>query len=79
MSEREWQPIESAPKDGSWFLGYDPDSNMAWAPYELISWVAPNPEWGITTGYYCQDDTSEETPCTMWMPLPSPPSLMKEV
>jgi len=68
MNEK-WQPIETAPKDGSWFLAFNPNSNMCWAPYEFASWTT---DWSGRS-YYCQEDTSEETEATHWMPLPEPP------
>ena len=68
-AEAEWRPIESAPKDGSWFLGCNFNSPMAWAPYEFVSWTQDyTGRW-----YYCEEDTSEDTECTHWHPLPSPP------
>ena len=65
----EWLPIETAPKDGSWFLGFDAKSPMIWGPYELVSWTSDyTGEW-----YYCAPDTSERTACTHWHPLPKLP------
>ena len=73
----EWQPIETAPKDGTVILGiyvngkYDPD-------YSIICWGGRT--WvGMCDGYEsieAQGDTYTEyhTPfCTHWMPLPDPP------
>jgi hypothetical protein len=64
----DWQPIETAPKDESWFLGYWADSPMCWGPYELVAWNA-------TLGFFCEQDVSERSPCTHWRPLPPPPPL----
>lgn len=67
----EWQTMDSAPKDGTWFLGCNFNSPMAWAPYEFVSWAK---DWSGKE-YSCQEDTSEETECTHWQPLPFPPNL----
>lgn len=61
----EWQPIETAPKDGQWVLGWAPGwlvVSMAW--FHVPGKVAPH--W--TTG-------RNERPikATHWMPLPPPP------
>lgn len=66
----EWQDISSAPKDGTWFLAYNPNSSMAWAPYQFCSWRTDY----TGKGYFAEEDTSEETEATHWQPLPAPPS-----
>jgi hypothetical protein len=62
----EWQPIETAPKDGTPVLGYrDVDGVMAtvyWTTWGGWSLVAP--------GGYAEEDDWEPT---HWMPLPDPP------
>lgn len=64
----EWKLLsEGAPKDGTWLLGYNPNSPMAWAPYEFVA-------WDVDGGYWAQEDTSEESECTHWRPLPTPPN-----
>jgi hypothetical protein len=56
-----WQPIETAPRDGTKFLCWVPRG-----PYEGISIN----RW--KEGYWwC---TSRANPPTHWMPLPEPPS-----
>lgn len=65
-----WRELEDgAPKDGTWLLGYNPNSGMAWAPYEFVAWGSDY------TGreYWQQEDTSEESECTHWMLRPTPP------
>lgn len=71
-----WQPIETAPRDGSWFLavsaGVDKRTGRPWQP----GIVAINAD-----GDYVPDDFHEdyftvcanEWPVTHWMPLPAPP------
>lgn len=64
----EWQPIETAPRDGSWFIVYIPDNPMVWGNYELSAWM----KVGNEPGYFCQTDVSEELEgATHWMPLPA--------
>jgi hypothetical protein len=70
MSSSEWQPIETAPKDGTWFLVVDPNSNMCWAPYGFCAWMT---DWSGKS-YWCEEDVSEEIFPTHWMPLSDPPT-----
>ena len=70
----DWQPIETAPKDGTsilvHFAGLNPPAmvvvvwNQGWAgkPGSL------NAEWGWDDG-----DSSVQRDATHWMPLPEPP------
>lgn len=65
-----WKLLSEAPdsdKDGTWFLGYNPTSPMAWAPYEFVSWDADMQCW-------IEEDVSEESDCTHYLPLPAPPN-----
>lgn len=59
----EWQPIETAPKDGTHVLAYD-GSNMTTVKWDRDYWAL------IEQGYYAEDN--EWWP-THWMPLPKPP------
>jgi hypothetical protein len=60
----EWQPIETAPKDGRQILAWDARATD-W--YLVVSWNDANGHWGWTTadglGYHDQT-------LTHWMPLP---------
>jgi hypothetical protein len=65
-----WQPIESAPRDGTMFLG---------AKAEAANY--PGPMLGYFCAYWSAEHCcfmySSERPCTdltHWMPLPSPPN-----
>ena len=82
----DWQPIETAPKDGSLFDGWGfsiPDSGeMPDFPQEFLrftecywgkrdsQWVRPKEGW-CTLG---SDGWSWAIDITHWMPLPAPPS-----
>lgn len=39
LARREWQPIETAPRDGTWVLCWGPDCEHG------IAWFPPNPCW----------------------------------
>ena len=66
----EWKPIETAPKDGTLILVYEPD-NESW-PIRSARWSqSPYPP-GRWDWFYVYDDCLGEAP-THWMPLPSPP------
>lgn len=64
LKDREWQPIETAPKDGSAYLGV----------------IAPNGQPFIAfyeeeDGHQCQIQTEPKLhKPTHWMPLPQPPT-----
>lgn len=64
----QWQPIETAPKDG--------DEILAWNPYGAVvaSWQKwPNTAGGYwSTGCGCENDRAVKV--THWMPLPEPPN-----
>jgi hypothetical protein len=74
-----WQPIDTAPRDGSVILVFDVDEAYAskpvgftvmavrWCPYSKDDFRAPGGQWFAHYG-----------PCrarnpTYWMPLPDPP------
>jgi len=72
-----WQPIETAPKDGSWFLIWahgQPEvgrySPMMWTTYEPVenglyrAVEKPVTEWSGFNNFAA---------ATHWMPLPEPP------
>jgi hypothetical protein len=65
----EWQPIETAPKDGTRLLGYDVESSdMAVVYWCEKPWTR---EWRLVVcGGWAEDDEWEPT---HWMPLPDPP------
>ena len=67
----EWQPIETAPKDGRSLLLYSPSYNGPAGPIWVGNWVNDDVEhafecmWGVFGVDY---------PATHWMPLPDPPT-----
>lgn len=78
--EQDWQPIETAPKDGTWLLaiveGWRRPENKpfipavvmwAWCPKtDKECWVAPDNDWGT--------ETELAALFTHWRPLPAPPA-----
>ena len=59
----EWQPIETAPMDGSWILTY---TNLQGFDNEFMA-VKYDHNYGWSGGAYT------ELKPTHWMPLPEPP------
>jgi hypothetical protein len=77
MKNNEWQPIETAAKDGSAVLGYGP------APYSedgmeiaAVHWIE-NKRFPHVSGWHVRypsfEDFNTERQPTHWMPLPEPP------
>lgn len=66
----EWQPIETAPKDGTEVLTYREAGLMA-----VAVWVKYYPIWrgGDESGWVVSDG-ADLVGVTHWMPLPNPPS-----
>lgn len=61
-----WQPIETAPKDGSWLLGYDRDAETyGGKTHKVIRWKG-----GWWTQWSEHDGVCN---ATHWMPLPQSP------
>lgn len=61
-----WRPIESAPKDGSQFLGWHPHGHVdffRWQNHANVGWRD-----GFITVF------PEGSGPKHWMPLPAPPS-----
>lgn len=59
----QWQPIETAPKDGTWFLAREADDHLFTAAYH-------------SEGYFmvkCGQPVVSVPEPTHWRPLPTPP------
>lgn len=66
-----WQPIETAPRDGTRILGWSADYQLVAAiayDADFQCWVADNEE--------CWFEGNGET--SHWMPLPPPPPTTEE-
>jgi hypothetical protein len=67
-----WQPIETAPRDGTRILVYDPSESEG-GPVLAAYWsdsVWWQDAWMV---WDCRSDGWQVSP-THWMPLPSPPT-----
>jgi hypothetical protein len=67
---KQWRPIQTAPKDGSWILVFDPitEAPQRW----VVSWCEfeGDPDGGSWIG----TDLATITEPTAWMPLPELPN-----
>ena len=67
----EWRPIETAPKDGTWILVWEPDGvNTKWSPQEVARWRTTGRQ-SNTPGWY--DSRICSVRPTLWQPLPAAP------
>jgi hypothetical protein len=71
QAELAWQDIATAPKDGSWVLGFWPACSLE-DQITAMRWQ----EGSFSDGPYWMDsgDNRDWTAPTHWMPLPSAPS-----
>lgn len=75
----DWQPIDSAPKDGGWIIAYCDGHVMPliWVEADEYcdyksGWCFGTADWGGTL----YDGVNEvRVPPTHWMPLPPPPTV----
>ena len=68
-----WQPIETAPKDGTWFLGWVDRADVE-DQYDVWRWDAEiETESGYGFWVNAADSNLDEFP-THWQPLPTPPA-----
>ena len=63
-STQTWQPIETAPRDGTRILAWRPNWKESQA---VVYWNSDFQDWETCLGTVFHD-------CTKWMPLPPPPS-----
>lgn len=70
-----WQPIETAPKDGTKFLAYRPLAHMTHDLHIKIVRGVPNNygcwESTVPSGYSFENFTDGACRATHWMPLPA--------
>ena len=60
----EWQPIETAPKDGRLILAATPRATD-FSGFFVVYWSGPDENWLYSVGRWIKP--------THWMPLPAPP------
>jgi len=71
-----WQPIETAPKDGTLVLAsFKYRDDRLWAGFHVVGWRNGWGQWVTTTsiGFDNTGDESDNAYATHWMPLPEPP------
>jgi hypothetical protein len=75
VKTREWKPIETAPKDGTQFLGVY-DNGVSEVKYSIIKWDGLN-FLGMCDGDAAHDDFGYwvNPLLTHWMPLPAAPKV----
>lgn len=74
MSESKWQPIATAPKDGTQLLGYC-DYAQNGRAFWVAMWIddADELDGGFWLDAGKQDSMSRDAEPTHWQPLPEPP------
>lgn len=72
--EAQWQPIETAPKDGTQILGFCADA-AAGREFWVVLWVEDEeyPDGGFWLDASKQDSMTVDAEPTHWVPLPAPP------
>lgn len=68
----EWQPIETAPKDGTRILGYGMVAFETKPSMATVRWADTYDEWNCDPNE-CSEYSPEKCELTHWMPLPEPP------
>lgn len=73
--KNEWQPIETAPMDGTVFLGLLYDGHNNYAEYSIVSWYKAGQKFIAEGGgtFVCDDYDEHLEIISYWMPLPTPP------
>ncbi len=76
----EWQPIETAPKDGTWILVLCPEGESKAEPFiQVARWMEfevsreKDWAWGPLDDYFGSYRWYLPSSPTHWMPLPEPP------
>lgn len=63
----EWQPIETAPRDGTKIIVFRPIFDGTYIPRVGVDW------FGLYGGEGTWGRSRKDTPPTHWMPFPAPP------
>lgn len=67
----EWQPIETAPKDGTWILGFLKRKVLE-DQIQCYCWNAHGSDDDLWVNASDTNDFDEQP--THWMPIPAPPA-----
>ena len=78
---RDWQPIETAPKDGTYFIGAGPLGVSEWYWKEAVVFENDEARLNIPAGFQrpttYQPEYDLANQPTHWMPWPDPPGEAK--
>ena len=67
VERNSWQPIETAPKDGTWFLAWNGEAMF-------VAGIGREGQFRLPVGTVETElGEDEPPPPTHWMPLPAPP------
>lgn len=70
----EWQPIATAPKDGTHILLHKADGAITVGRYDDDKHASrPRPYWHTERGYLFGRRDDRDCSPTHWMPIPEPP------
>ncbi len=76
----EWQPIETAPKDGTYLLVSNPKSSGSWIaayqPVAVSGYRFDDPWRSCMLNHYHLDPAGRYLTPTHWMPLPEPSNVL---
>ncbi len=72
----EWQPIETAPKDGRRIMLFYPPNGIVFGRWNEDEWSQrPTPYWSNDTERISGTRYAKRHPPTHWQPLPEPPKV----
>jgi len=84
MNNNEWQPIETAPKDGTYIILYQPKTLTTYDVIKIGAWVnglyKDETKKGWLVSFYCDDYCDNYglfIKPTHWMPIPKKPKTKK--
>ena len=69
--DSKWQPIKTAPKDGTWIVGAWVNDEDDFAYLMSVVRYNGNGNWREKVGIDCEEPVGMPT---HWMPLPEPPT-----
>lgn len=70
----DWQPIETAPKDGSYVFGWRVGWKTGWPIWFALNSRINKAYWKTTDEWDDYEMAEPENAPTHWQPLPKPPS-----
>jgi hypothetical protein len=69
-----WRPIDTAPRDGTWFLAADTNDRADGVPALFAAaFYADDDDLGLVWQAHCGQQVCETPSPTHWRPMPDPP------